>query len=165
MKFIHKNRFFLPIAALLAVFGTLACVSFNSPKASALTGCSPHGTRTVSYIDYNGESVSMGTYPYYQTLRYGNKNSCVASLQRMANVLCTPGTRLAVDGDFGPRTYRAIRSLQYAIGYEWWRPVQVNGADIIIDGVAGPQTWSILQAFAGMGSPTQGGPVDCTYIS
>jgi peptidoglycan hydrolase-like protein with peptidoglycan-binding domain len=146
MKSVLKNRFFLTIAMLLAVVGGI--IFLNSPQASALSGCTQIGTRTVTFTNERGQVISMGTYPYYQTLRYGNKNSCVASLQKMANVYCTPGTRLAVDGEFGPKTYHAIKSIQQAIGYGWYYPVQVNGSNIIVDGVAGPQTWSILQAFS-----------------
>lgn len=164
MRFISKKRFFLPIAMVFAVVGTVFCASINSPTASALSGCTQQGTRTVTYTNQYSQSIPMGTFPYYQTLRQGNANSCVASLQRMANVFCSPSTQLAVDGQFGPKTYRAIKTLQYVIGQGWYYPVQVNGSSIIVDGVAGPQTWSILQAFSYWGSPN-GGNIDCTYLS
>lgn len=165
MKVLRQSRLFLPIIMLLAVAGTLFGLSINSPEASALSGCTQRqDTRTVTFTDENGKVHSRGAFPYYQTLRQGNKNECVKSLQRMANIFCTPSTRLNVDGDFGPLTYRAIKTLQYVIGYGWYYPVQVNGSNIAVDGVAGPQTWSILQAFSYWGSPTNGGNIDCRYM-
>jgi hypothetical protein len=155
-----KRRFFLPVVLAFAVFGAVVCFSIDSPKASALSGCTQQGTRTVTYTSPYGQPISMGTYPYYQTLRQGNANSCVASLQRMANVYCSPSTQLAVDGQYGPKTYRALKTLQYVMGHGWYYPVQVNGASVIVDGIAGPQTWSLLQAFTYWSNN-----IDCTFLS
>src|SRR5688572_26500319 len=116
MKLI-KNRFFLPVAVLLAVVGSVLCISLNSPQASALSGCTQKGTRTVTYTNEYGTTVPMGTFPYYQTLGRGSTGECVKSLQRMANIFCSPSTDLAIDGQFGPKTYRAIKTIQYVIGH------------------------------------------------
>lgn len=148
MKYSHKRRFFLPATVLVIFVSTVAALSFYSPRASALSGCSQKGTRTVSFTNERGQVIGMGTHPYYQTLRQGNTGSCVASLQRMLNVYCAPGTKLAVDGQFGSKTYRAVKTIQQEIGYGWYYPVHVNGQSISVDGVAGPQTWSILPAFS-----------------
>lgn len=163
MKSIRQSWLFLPIAMLLAVAGTVIGLSIvSSPQASALSGCSQYGWRNVTMTDYSSQKTyDMGTYPYYQTLRQGNANSCVASLQKMANVFCTQSTRLAVDGQFGPKTYSAIRSIQNAFANNGgYFEVRINGSRIIVDGVAGPQTWSILQAFSYWGSPN-GGNIAC----
>jgi len=148
MKFIHKRRFLLSAAVLAIFVSTIAAFSFLSPQASALSGCTQKGTRTVTFTNEHGQVISMGTHPYYQTLRQGNSGSCVASLQQMLNVFCSSGTKLSVDGQFGPKTYRAVKAIQQAIGYGWYYPVHVNGQNIYVDGVAGPQTWSILPAFS-----------------
>lgn len=151
MKSLFKSRLFLPVAVLVVFVSALAAFSFSGPHASALSGCTQRGTRTVTFTNEQGQVVNMGTYPYYQTLRQGNSGSCVASLQRMLNVYCSDATKLAVDGQFGPKTYRAVKAVQQSIGYGWYYPVQVNGQNIIVDGIAGPQTWSILPAFSHWG--------------
>lgn len=44
--------------------------------------------------------------------------------------------RVAVDGDFGPATRRAVTNVQAFF--------KAHGANISVDGVVGPQTWKIL---------------------
>lgn len=57
------------------------------------------------------------------TLRMGSKGPDVVTLQRKLGV--------KADGDFGPITYRAVRTYQ-----------QRNG--LTVDGIVGPQTWASL---------------------
>ncbi|MCX5070920.1 peptidoglycan-binding protein [Micromonospora lupini] len=64
------------------------------------------------------------------TLRKGSKGMWVRKLQ---GALVAHGRNIAVDGDFGPRTYAAVRSLQ-------------GSKKIGVDGIVGPQTWGKLLA-------------------
>ncbi|MBM0201838.1 peptidoglycan-binding protein [Micromonospora sp. STR1s_5] len=64
------------------------------------------------------------------TLRKGAKGSAVRRLQGALN---GHGAALKVDGDFGARTYAALRSFQ-------------SRTKIGVDGVCGPQTWGKLLA-------------------
>lgn len=148
----------------VAIIGAFVCIGVNSQKVSALSGCTYYGTRNVTVTNnYNGAEYNMGTYPYYETLRRTSKDPCVASLQQMANVFCTPDTRLVVDSDFGYLTYRAIKSIQYSFATDPYSRIKVNGSNIIVDGIAGPQTWSILQALRSWGSPS-GGSINCKLM-
>lgn len=65
-------------------------------------------------------------------LRLGSTGPSVVNLQRMLN---NQGDHLALDGDFGPLTYAAVRNFQASHG-------------IPVDGAAGPQTLSLLQHLA-----------------
>lgn len=62
-------------------------------------------------------------------VKVGSKGKTVANIQLALNVLS--GTRLAIDGQFGPQTQRALMAFQ-----RWCR--------ITADGVAGPQTYRAL---------------------
>jgi peptidoglycan hydrolase-like protein with peptidoglycan-binding domain len=65
-----------------------------------------------------------------QTVRRGDRNACVAPLQRRLNALgFNAGTP---DGSFGPKTEAAVRSFQ-------------SHRKLLTDGVVGPKTWSELQ--------------------
>lgn len=142
-----RIKHLLPLVVLIFFASTIAMFSFHS-NASALGGCAQKGTRNVSFINERDQNISMGTHPYYQTVRQGSSGECVVLLQNMLNKYCRPGTLLDVDGQFGPKTYRAVKTIQYEIGYGWYYPVRVNGQQISVDGVVGPQTWSILPAFS-----------------
>lgn len=61
-------------------------------------------------------------------LRRGAKGDAVRRLQQR---LVASGARLAVDGDFGPGTEKAVRAFQSARGLQ-------------ADGVVGPRTWAAL---------------------
>lgn len=62
-------------------------------------------------------------------LRRGSKGPHVAGLQGLLNAKA--GQRVAVDGDFGPATERAVRNVQafFRLG---------------TDGIVGARTWSTL---------------------
>jgi lysozyme len=62
------------------------------------------------------------------TLKQGAKGGAV---QRLQKALVKAGQAVAVDGDFGPGTDRAVRAFQSAHG-------------LAADGVVGPATWSAL---------------------
>lgn len=64
-------------------------------------------------------------------LREGDKGPVVMEVQRR---LLSWGARIAVDGDFGPRTNNAVRSLQ-------------RHTLITVDGIVGPGTWVQLLQF------------------
>ncbi|MHB0955538.1 MAG: NlpC/P60 family protein [Pirellulaceae bacterium] len=64
-------------------------------------------------------------------LRNGNRSPDVAQLQRLLNQKVVPSPNLTADGDFGPRTERAVRAFQTQHG-------------LSADGIVGPQTWAKL---------------------
>lgn len=71
--------------------------------------------------------AAAATYPCSknQTLRQGQKNSCVRALQVYLNGYSN--ARLTVDGIFGPATNTAVKNFQ-------------RKAKIGVDGIVGPQT-------------------------
>ena len=68
------------------------------------------------------------------TIKRGSSGAGVKQAQCYLNSSLT-GERLLVDGVFGPVTDAAVRRFQ-------------GCADIVIDGVVGPQTWSHLTFWA-----------------
>lgn len=70
-----------------------------------------------------------------QTLRYGQVNSCVRSLQIYLNGYIN--AKLAVDSSFGPATRAAVRNFQ-------------SRAKIQVDGIVGPQTRNAICARTGI---------------
>lgn len=78
------------------------------------------------------------------TLRRGNRGPEVTQLQRLLNQKVVPNPNLTADGDFGPRTDRAVRAFQGQQG-------------LMADGIVGPRTWSKLSGGpavpAGTGEP------------
>lgn len=68
-------------------------------------------------------------------VRRGSRGSAVRELQRLLNRVA--GAGLAEDGDFGPRTERAVRNFQtfFSLG---------------TDGIVGPKTWSMLDFCAAL---------------
>lgn len=67
------------------------------------------------------------------TLRAGDRGDAVRALQ---HALATLGDGLAVDGDFGPDTARAVRAFQ-------------SRAGLVVDGIVGPATKAALAAALG----------------
>lgn len=67
------------------------------------------------------------------TLRRGDRGEAVAVLQA---ALGRAGHPVAIDGDFGPRTERAVRAFQTARG-------------LVVDGIVGPRTRAALTEVAG----------------
>jgi peptidoglycan hydrolase-like protein with peptidoglycan-binding domain len=76
-------------------------------------------------------SVAPGTTPSDPVLRRGSKGPDVRRLQQaLVNLGFDPGS---VDGDFGPRTEKAVRGYQTSRG-------------LAVDGIVGPKTWAALHA-------------------
>jgi peptidoglycan hydrolase-like protein with peptidoglycan-binding domain len=72
------------------------------------------------------------------TLSRGSKGQSVHNLQDLLNQADRKASfgnppPLAVDGDFGPQTEKAVKSYQRYYG-------------LLVDGIVGPQTWSSLHA-------------------
>ncbi len=80
-------------------------------------------------------SSSVQTLPW-PLLRRGSEGQPVRSLQHL---LRARGQSVAVDGDLGPRTERAVRSFQRSRG-------------LAVDGVVGPRTWGALVVTVRLGS-------------
>lgn len=65
------------------------------------------------------------------TLRKGNQGPEVIELQKL---LVKRGYPVAVDGDFGQKTYKAVRAFQS-------QNLDQHGQPLVVDGTAGPLTW------------------------
>ncbi|GGY33278.1 peptidoglycan-binding protein [Pseudoduganella albidiflava] len=89
----------------------------------SIHGIGPSGTSRNTPIPRANSADSR-----IHVLREGSQGTAVQKLQRQLNARLTPSPRLAVDGQFGPRTHQAV--LQYQ-----------RGISISADGVAGKQTW------------------------
>ena len=73
------------------------------------------------------------------TLRQGSTGACVAALQtyiNLHNMYCYGFATLAVDGSFGPKTTIGVKYHQ-------------TRAHLVVDGIAGSQTWSNLLLSSG----------------
>jgi peptidoglycan hydrolase-like protein with peptidoglycan-binding domain len=77
-----------------------------------------------------------GDRPQPPILEEGSTGALVEKLQTALNEMATSTPRLAVDGDFGPLTAAAVRSVQEA-------------GKIGVDGVVGLQTWALPVGAAG----------------
>jgi len=75
------------------------------------------------------------------TLRYGARGAAVEELQRLLN---GHAAGLAVDGAFGPATYKAVVNFQRAKG-------------LAVDGVVGKNTWGSLDDAPAPGGNQPGG--------
>ncbi len=80
--------------------------------------------------DATKDSPSSSGWLGAGSLKQGDKGEKVKTLQ---NLLNGKGASLTVDGDFGPATYKAVRSFQ-----------SVNGLEV--DGVVGPKTAAMLSS-------------------
>jgi murein L,D-transpeptidase YcbB/YkuD len=77
-----------------------------------------------------------GGRPQPPTLQDGATGALVEKLQTALNEIAGSTPKLAVDGDFGPLTSAAVRSVQ-------------KGGGIEVDGVVGLQTWALPVGAAG----------------
>ncbi|GAB3459254.1 peptidoglycan-binding domain-containing protein [Actinophytocola sediminis] len=100
-------------------------VELSRSAASTLTA-----TR-VQQILSGGGQPAPGPNPGRPTLRRGAKGDAVREVQRILNAWYPSLTRLAVDGDFGPKTEARVRYLQERAG-------------LAVDGIVGPRTWRRL---------------------
>jgi hypothetical protein len=140
-------------ASIITLLVALSIPVLGPSNASALVGAAlpTHcgaklGYNKVLATDYDGTVLAIldSAAPYYTTRVSGTTGECVKDIQRMMNAAyCTTGTKLTVDGIYGPRTYTAIYNMQrYASGYY----LTIGGKRVLVDGKVGPQTWSLLTA-------------------
>lgn len=85
----------------------------------------------IGIIPFAELSVSAASYP---TLRKGDKNANVKTLQTILNEVADAG--LDVDGSFGGKTQTAVKNFQKANGLK-------------VDGICGPATWAKLEKLYG----------------
>jgi len=83
------------------------------------------------YNHFNPPSAD-GKESFPTSLAYGAAGEIVETLQRSLNARLTPSPQLAVDGDFGPATERAVKRLQ-------------REKDLEATGRVGPKTWQHLE--------------------
>ena len=88
----------------------------------------PGQEQTKPATDKKEEQTTEKTKLYYPTLRRGAKGDLVSQLQTF---LSMDGSKLAIDGIFGPGTQSAVRAFQKRYG-------------LTVDGIVGPQTWGKL---------------------
>lgn len=136
---------------MVVFLGTLFANASLTQKVSAITGStfpsitrcgSPRGTGTIAPVSGNNAYLFYSSY-YAQQSRSSYSTGCVKDIQTILNNnFCNASTRLAVDGHYGPKTYTAVvRFQQYAQFY-----YLVNGAAVRVDGITGPQTWTLLSS-------------------
>jgi hypothetical protein len=125
-----------------ALVGTYMLV--KSHASTAMYGCSQQGTVRFAYS--SSRTATVYHKPYYQTLSESRKNNstCVQSLQRKVALWCTYDTAVSASGVYGGATAKAVLRIQQAAQRWGWR---ADGRVIGTDGIAGPQTWAILQAY------------------
>jgi peptidoglycan hydrolase-like protein with peptidoglycan-binding domain len=73
------------------------------------------------------------------TVRQGSQGDAVRRVQeefQFRNLSGDPGTGLAVDGIFGPKTDAAVRGFQQALHQDI--------SSVTVDGIVGPVTWRAL---------------------
>jgi len=77
------------------------------------------------------------------TIKLGSTGSDVTLCQEKLNLL---GSKLTVDGDFGPKTHDAVLGFQHAQG-------------LVVDGIVGPDTWAALDAAVAALDPANSSPI------
>lgn len=82
------------------------------------------------YDHFNPSSSEPKSVPP-EVLKVGESGPLVESLQRTLNERLSPAPNLAVDGDFGPATERAVKEFQ-------------RSKDLRVTGEVGPETWKAL---------------------
>jgi immune inhibitor A len=94
----------------------------------SISEISDSGASMKAQIDVRAEAPPTTARP---TLRRGSKGADVEHLQtRLTAIGVDPGP---IDGIFGSRTLRAVRSFQVDRG-------------LVVDGIVGPKTWAALEA-------------------
>lgn len=137
-----KQKVTFGIVAVLAVALTLTIYTNSNKKDPATTASHANAGPGLDCFDANRPPNSscgdMNPYPcYHPTIRWGAQGSCVKHLQyyqgKIVNYNGQRGNldwdQGVVDGIFGARTDRAVRSLQRSAG------------NLAVDGIVGPSTW------------------------
>ncbi len=103
----------------------------------------------------NGSQTAGAAGCYGYVFRQGSTGRCVKDIQALNNYNA-PGmaNTLTVDGIYGSKTYASIYKFQSS--WHVWTP------SIAVDGIVGPQTWSLL-CNVGMGSSDNPGWVPLSY--
>lgn len=143
------KRFIKLSIAAAAVVVSAGSISFATPvsadRGNTFPSCgSVRGSSQVGVA--NTDIVSSSKY--YSTKGQGNADSCVKNIQTNLNLgFCSPSTRLSTDGIYGAKTAQAVRNYQNY--YRSQRLVINTGSgfkSIYVDGIVGPQTWSLLNS-------------------
>lgn len=102
---------------------------YGPRTASAVTSFQTHhGIRGDGRVDLATAEAMVAAFLPTTVLHQGSTGVTVDALQ---SLLVMDGSKIAVDGDFGPLTEAAVTHFQ-------------KDHDLTIDGVVGPQTWSGL---------------------
>jgi hypothetical protein len=128
------------IALCLQINAAYDKVTFHGHCEVAAKACPVFDYRDVLGLDAKGRMDYANDMPSTDaeegpaakappTLRLGSTGPTVFALQRVLNAVL--GSRLIIDGDFGPATELAVKSYQ-------------RRAHLIPDGIVGPLTWEAL---------------------
>lgn len=100
----------------------------NGVQVTALTARNwlKHGK--LPWVEYSGEEVRNVVNIELSVLQRGSKGEQVKTLQRLLNAF---GSNLTVDGDFGSKTYSALKAYQESNQLE-------------VDGICGLYSWTCL---------------------
>lgn len=115
--------------ALGAVTASVAIVGVGTANAQVSASPQPRAVSAPA-ASWAIAPLASSSQP---TLRQGARSSAVSTLQKL---LREHGATVAVDGSFGPATYRAVVAFQKSAG-------------LAADGVVGPKTWAALNGSAG----------------
>ena len=125
------------LIANILVFGVFAALGFFLyRKFFGNTGSFDLGSNFIPSSELPSTAISLGgtglggSSSSSTTLRKGNTGEQVIVLQNKLNEF---GYALDVDGNFGNKTLEAVKSFQSKMGLD-------------VDGVVGPNTWSVLNA-------------------
>jgi peptidoglycan hydrolase-like protein with peptidoglycan-binding domain len=116
----------------------------NTPRSGAAPAPARAGAQSpLRQMSYAAGSAALSPRPAADPLlRLGSSGAAVTRLQTLLTAHdASPG---AIDGDFGPKTQRAVERFQ--------RQQRLD-----VDGVVGPATWGALERSGGGGAPATGG--------
>ena len=119
--------------------GNRAVVQLLEAEAPAVDNAAP-GSAAPGSAATAGGAPAPGTH---RQIQQGSTGNDVRALQSALNARSDVAQALDLDGIFGPITDRAVRQLQTA------------NPPLVIDGIAGPDTWAVIDAGPGTTDDTQ----------
>jgi peptidoglycan hydrolase-like protein with peptidoglycan-binding domain len=126
------------VAVLGAITATATLTATDSARA-ATHGPSRAALGHASAAITTAPGLAPAATSSQPKLRPGSRGSAVRTLQKSLN---SHGAKIAVDGSFGTRTTKAVRTFQSSKG-------------LAVDGVVGPKTWKAVGKSSSPGSSSQ----------
>ncbi|GGX36612.1 hypothetical protein GCM10010297_67360 [Streptomyces malachitofuscus] len=124
------------VAAVLTTGAQAPAWAAQDSGAAVAASCTVHWRTGGGHAGFTaGYSWAWNT-----VVQRGDVGNMVREIQCLINDHAYyGGPKLAVDGDYGPRTQAAVRTLQANWSASGSHP-------ILVDGIVGPQTWRALRA-------------------